>query len=339
MEHCGIDVHQKASEICVVGEDGEVMERTRVPTRREALKRYFGVQPRMRVVMEAGGSSQWVSRVIEECGHEVVVCAPRRVRMIAESTLKTDQIDAEVLARLGRIDHGFLGRVTHRGEEAQLLRANLTARSALVEARAKWINTVRGVLRGFGYRVSGGRSGTFHARCAKVLLPADLRAVIQPMLTQLEAVTEEIERLEEKLEEIATEIPVVQHLQEIPGVGLIVALYFVLSVDDPGRFRRSRDVGVFFGLRPCLRGSGDVRHYGRITREGDPEMRRLLVQAAHGMMNTRTPCRLQRWAAELELRRGKGKATVALARKIAVLMHHLWVTGESFQAFPNQEAA
>jgi transposase len=293
----------------------------------------------MRVVMEAGGSSQWVSRLIEGCGHEVVVCAPRRVRLIAESTLKSDEIDAEVLARLGRIDHGFLGRVTHRSEEAQQQRANLTVRSALVGSRARWINTVRGILRGFGYRVPGGRSKSFHDRCAKVALPEELRAAIQPLLSQLEMVSEEIERLEEELETIAAKLPIVQHLREIHGVGLLTALYFVLSVDDPERFRRSRDVAAFFGLRPCLRGSGDVKYYGKITKEGDPEMRRLLVQAAHAMMNTRKPCRLQQWAFEVERRRGKGKALTALARKIAVLMHRLWITGEAFEAFPHQKKA
>ena len=320
-------------------EDGKVVETASVATSRCSLVRYFSGRTRMRVVMEAGGSSQWASRVIEESGHEIVVCSPRRVRLIAESTLKSDEIDAEVLARLGRIDAGFLGRVTHRSEESQVLKANLTVRAALVKSRSKWINTVRGILRGFGYRVGGGRSGLFHKRCAEVEVPEELRAVIQPMLKQLEKVTEEIEGIEKKLEGMAKDIPEVGQLQTIPGVGLIVALYFVLSIDDPERFRRSRDVGAFFGLRPRMRGSADIQHHGTITKQGDPEMRRLLVQAAHGMMKTRDRCHLQTWAAELAARRGKAKAMVALARKIAVLMHHLLVTGEVFRSFPKQDAA
>ena len=337
MEYCGIDLHQKETEICVVDEDAAVVERARIKTSREVLSRRFPGQTRMKVAMEAGGSSPWVSRLIEELGHEVVVCAPRRIRLIAESTMKTDEIDAEVLARLVRMDEGFLGRVTHRSESAQLQRGLLTTRTALVKARSKWVHTTRGILRSFGYRVPGGSTSRFHERCAKVEMPEDLRTVVQPLLNQIEDVTAEIEALEERLEAIAEDNPVVQHLQNVPGVGTIVALYFVFSIDDPDRFQHSRDVAAFFGLRPSFRGSGDVTRYGRITKEGDSEMRRLLIQAAHGMINSRQTCALQRWSVNLAARRGKKKALVALARKLAVLLHHLWVTGEVFQPFPNEK--
>ena len=143
MEYCGIDLHQDKTEICVLDEEGMVIERATVSTTRKALTRYFSNDREMRVIMEAGGSSPWVSRLIEECGHDVLVCPPRRVRLIAESTLKTDEIDAEVLARLMRIDAGFLGSVTHRSEQAQLLRSKMTVRSSLVQARTKWTNTIR----------------------------------------------------------------------------------------------------------------------------------------------------------------------------------------------------
>jgi transposase len=339
MEYCGIDLHQKNSEICVIDEDGVEMERTRFATSRKRLTRYFEGKPRMVVVIEAGGSSQWVSRLIEELGHEVVVCSPRRVRLIAESTLKSDEVDAEVLAQLGRLDRGFLGRVTHRSEEAQRQMAHLTVRSGLVKSRAKWVNTVRGILRGFGYKVPSGSTRRFHIRCDQVELPEDLRAKVQPMLNMLEVITEEIDKLEESIEGLASENPIVQHLQQVPGIGTIVAMYFVLSVDDPERFHRSRDVAAFFGLRPTMRGSADVHHYGRITKEGDPEMRRLLVQAAHALMISRQSCALKDWALKVAARRGNAKAKVALARKLAVLMHHLWITGETFQSFPNLAAA
>lgn len=338
MEYCGIDLHQMETEICVVDEDASVIERSRIKTSRKSLTRRFDGQARMKVVMEAGGSSPWVSRLIEEMGHEVVVCAPRRVRLIAESTMKTDEIDAEVLARLVRMDEGFLGRVTHRSESAQLQRGLLTTRTALVKARSKWVHTARGIMRSFGYRVPIVSTSLFHKRCAEVEMPDELRAVVQPLLNQVEHVTTEIKNLEERLETIAKQDPVVQHLQKVPGVGLIVSLYFVFSIDDPDRFQHSRDVAAFFGLRPSFRASGDVQQYGRITKEGDSEMRRLLIQAAHGVMNSRKPSSLQNWAVRLAARRGKKKALVALARKIAVLMHHLWVTGEVFQPFPNTKA-
>lgn len=339
MEYCGMDLHQDKSIVCILDESGDVMEQTSLRTTRKVLGRFFEGKPRMRVVMEAGGSSPWVSRLVEKSGHEVVVCSPRRVRLIAESTLKTDEIDAEVLARLVRIDPGFLGSVTHRREEAQVLRSKLTVRSSLVEARTKWINTVRGILRGFGYRVPGGAPKTFHERVARLDLPTELMEVLEPLLSQLALVTAEIERREDDLKAVAEELPAVAHLQSIPGVGLIVALYYVLTIDDPERFQRSRDIAGFFGLRPAMRSSSTVSFYGRITKQGDPEMRRLLVQAAHGMMRSRASSHLQRWAADLAGRRGKGKAIVALARKLAVLMHRLWVTGEVFEAFPNKKKA
>lgn len=334
MEYCGIDVHQSYSQVCILEEDGQVMESSRVRTSRAGLGRFFQRRAPMRVVLEAGGSSPWVSRLLGELGHEVIVCSPRRVRLIAESTLKNDKVDAEVLARLLRMDPGFLKPIRHRSEEAQRLRCHVQVRRSLVEARTKWINAVRGMLRGFGYRVAGKGPETFVARVDRMDLPAELRAVIAPLLQQLEIVTGEIRRCDERLEELAKQMPEVQHLQQIPGVGVIVALYFVLSIDDPHRFRRSRDVAAFFGLRPAVRESGGVAHYGRITKEGDPEMRRLLVQAAHTHMWSLRDTALKRWALEVERRRGKGKRSVALARKLAVLMHHMWVTGEDYRSFP-----
>ncbi len=339
IDYCGIDLHQDKSEICIIDENGDLILQATIATTRKSLEAFFSGRPGMRVIMEAGGSSPWVSRVIEELEHEVFVCHPRKIRLIAESTIKNDRVDAEVLARLARIDIEFLGRVTHRSEEAQLLRSNLTARTALVKARTKWISTVRGILRAFGFKVGKGRAGTFHRRCAKLDIPDALRETIQPLLKQIESVTEEIEGLEERLERIAETMPEVDHLRQIPGVGLLVALYFVLTIDDPDRFRRSRDVAGFFGLRPSVRESADMKHYGRITKQGDPEMRRLLVQAAHTMIRSKKRSHLRDWALKLVERRGKGKATVALARKLAVLMHHLWVTGEVFRPFPENAKA
>jgi len=338
MDYCGIDLHAEYTQICILDEGGEVMETSRVRTSRKALERFFA-RDRMRVAMEAGGTSPWVSRLLDSLGHEVVVCSPRRVRLIAESSLKNDKVDAEVLARLVRLDPEFLKPIQHRSEQAQLLRANLKVRSAMVEARTKWINTIRGLLRSFGYNVSGKVAHTFVERVNRMKLPDELSAVITPLLEQLDLLTGEIERRNEHLEEMVKELPEVEHLREIPGVGPVVATYFVLTIDDPDRFKNSRDVASFFGLRPSMRESASVSQFGRITKEGDPEMRRLLVQAAHALLRTRADSQLKQWALALAERKGKSKAVVALARKLAVLMHRLWVTGEVYQAFPQQEAS
>jgi len=338
MEYCGTDVHQKYTSICILEESGEVTETSRIRTSRPSLTKFFGSRDPMRVVLEAGGSSPWVSRFLEELGHEVIVCSPRRVRLIAESTLKNDEIDAEVLARLVRLDPGFLKPIRHRSEHAQLLRSHLKIRRAMVGARTKWINTIRGLLRSFCYQVTGGLSKTFVERVDRMKLPDELRKAIEPLLEQLDLLTGEIIRRDEALEEMAQEMPEVKHLRQIPGVGVIVALYFVLTVDDPDRFRNSREIAAFFGLRPRIRESGSMSRFGRITKEGDPEMRRLLVQAAQGLLRTRADSELKQWAQALAARRGKSKALVALARKLAVLMHHLWVTGEVLKPFPNEVA-
>jgi len=339
MEYCGIDVHVSYSQVCILDEEGEVMETSRVRTSRPALTKFFSRRDQIRIVLEAGGSSPWVSRLIEQLGHEVIVCSPRRVRLIAESTLKNAKVDAEVLARLLRMDPAFLKPIRHRSEKAQLLRSKLLVRRSLVEARTKWINTVRGLLRGFGHRVAGKVPHTFAERVDRMKLSDELRQVIEPLLEQIDLLSGEIKRRDEDLEAMAQEIPAVNHLRQIPGVGPLTALFFVLSIDDPHRFKRSRDVAAFFGLRPSMRESGGTSRYGRITKEGDPEMRRLLVQAAHAMMLTRADCALKQWALEVEGRRGKSKRSVALARKLAVLMHHMWVTGEDFVAFPQPLAA
>ena len=163
----------------------------------------------------------------------------------------------------------------------------------MVEARTKWINTIRGLLRSFGYKVSGKAPHTFAERVDKMELPGELRAVIEPLLEQLDLLSGEIIHRNEHLEERVKDLPEVEHLREIPGVGPVVATYFVLTIDDPHRFKNSRDVASFFGLRPSMRESASVSHFGRITKEGDPEMRRLLAQAAHACLLTKADSELK----------------------------------------------
>lgn len=334
MEYLGIDVHSKYSEVCGLSEDGEVTVRCRIPTTETGLKRFFGKRERSKVTLESGPVTPWVYRLLCELGHEVTVVNPRRVRLIAESTLKTDSIDAEVLARLSRLDLGFLRPVYQRTREAQELRTRLRVRTSLVKARTSLINAVRGTLRAQGYRVPSCPADSFVARFATMRLPASLAEVLEPMVTTIGELTERIQGLKAKLVAESSSDELVQRLQTVPGVGPLVSLAYVGWMDRPDRFRESRDVGASLGLRPSLRSSGGHEIRGRITREGDTEMRRLLVQAAHAALQCHKDSSLKRWAESLVERLGKGKAVVALARKIAVLLHHLWVTGESFRAFP-----
>ena len=334
MEYLGIDVHSKYSEVCGISDEGKITVRSRTPTTETGLKRFFGSRERSKVTLESGPVTPWVYRLLCELGHEVTVVNPRRVRLIAESTLKTDSIDAEVLARLSRLDLGFLRPVYQRTREAQELRTRLRVRTSLVKARTSLINAVRGTLRAQGYRVPSCPADSFVARFATMRLPASLAEVLEPMVTTIGELTERIQGLKAKLVAESSSDELVQRLQTVPGVGPLVSLAYVGWMDRPDRFRESRDVGASLGLRPSLRSSGGHEIRGRITREGDTEMRRLLVQAAHAALQCHKDSSLKRWAESLVERLGKGKAVVALARKIAVLLHHLWVTGESFRAFP-----
>ncbi len=334
MEHVGIDVHQKYSELCVVSDRGEIVDQERAPTTEARLRRFFKNRPPSRVLLESGPMTPWVYRLLSELVQEVVVVNPRRVRLIAESTLKTDKADAEVLARIGRLDLGLLRPVYQRTEAAQDLRTRLRVRSALVRSRTALINTVRGLLRAQGYRLAPSTTRTFMTRYGAAKIPKTLTLTIDPLVEMIVGLTQQIDLLHQGLVEQSRADALTTRLQTVPGVGPLVSLAFVGWMDRSQRFQNSRDVGACLGLRPRLRSSGGHEHRGRITREGDSEMRRLLVQAAHCALRSKRDSALKRWAEQLLQRVGKSKTVVALARKIAVLLHHLWVTGGSFRPFP-----
>lgn len=335
MIHVGIDLHQKYSEICELDDDGAILERCRLSTTEASFRRWFKGREGLRVVLECSGSSRWVSRLLRELGCEVVVVNPRRVRLIAESSLKTDEVDAEVLARLSCFGRGLLQPVYERRDEASLLRTRLGVRTALVRSKVAMVNSVRGTLRSLGYRVQGQSVARFVASYGSLSIPLPLRQALDPLVETIVDLSKRIEALTDTLTKEGREDPLLQRLQSVPGIGPIVSLGFVSWIDDPHRFRRSRDVGSYLGLRPRVRASGGTERRGGITREGDPEMRRLMVQAAHQLMRTRQDTALKRWSTQLAERIGKKKAVVALARKLAVLLHHLWVTNQDFQPLPD----
>ena len=334
MDYFGIDLHQKHSEICGMDGEGRVKYQERVVTTEAGLRRVFGRRKSSRVVIESGCQTAWAARLLQSMGHEVVVVNPRRVRLIAESTLKTDRIDAEILAWLGRQDEALLRPVYQRSEGARDLRTRLRVRTSLVRARTALINSVRGTLRSQGYRMSSCLAARFAARFWELKLESQLRQMLDPLVETIAELSLRIERLEADLVEESEADELLLRLQEVPGVGPIVCLAFVGWVDRPERFPQSRDVGACLGLRPQVRESGESQWHGAITREGDAEMRRLLVQAAHAALNCRRDSALKRWAEQLAQRIGKRKAVVALARKLAVLLHRLWVTGRSYQPLP-----
>ncbi|MEX0842817.1 MAG: IS110 family transposase, partial [Gemmatimonadota bacterium] len=297
---------------------------------------------RVRVVLEVGIHSPWISRLLAERGHEVVVANPRKLRLIYENPRKTDRADAEYLARVGRMDPELLAPVTHGGRQAQADRGVLRARQRLVRIRGQLINQVRGAVKSWGERLPSCGAATFVKRVDEGI-PEALRPALDPLLRQIGAISQEIKGFDEQIERLCEErYPETRLLRQVPGVGPKTSLGFILTVEDPDRFRRSRDVGPYLGLVPRQDDSGSRERRGGITKTGDEMCRRLLVQSAHYILGPFGPdCDLREWGKRIVERgeaRGKKHAVVAVARKLAVLLHRLWVTGEIYEPLRAENA-
>jgi len=295
----------------------------------------FGRLPRCRVALEVGTHSPWVSRQLTDMGHEVIVANARRVRLIVESSRKDDRLDARTLARLARVDPQLLSPIRHRSAQAQTDLMSVRARAALVEARTALINSARGLVKSYGERLAKCSSQRVSEELGGELSP-ELRVALGPLLAEVETLNERIKEYDRQIEAVARErYPEVERLTQVSGVGTLIGLTYVLTLEDPLRFRRSREAGCYVGLRPKRRDSGDSNPQLRITKEGDRYLRKLLVQGAHYILGPFGPdCDLRRWGSKLAERGGKNakkRARVAVARKLAVLLHKLWVSGEEYE--------
>jgi transposase len=331
----GLDLGDKYSEACVLDAAGEVLETFRVRTTQPALDRALSRFESARVVLEVGTNSPWVSRLVARHGHEVIVANPRRVRLIAQNDSKSDRFDAELLARLGRLDPSLLSPIVHRGEQAQRDLVLIRARDGLVRARSQLINQVRGFAKSLGTRLPGSSAEAFPRRVRGTVSEGFFPG-LPTMLTMMEQLTAEIRAMDREVERLCREqYPETETLRQVKGVGPITALCFVLTLEDPGRFPNSRSVGAYLGLRPRQRDSGEQRPQLRITKAGDALLRRLLVTASHYILGPFGPdTELRRFGLRLAERGGKAakkRAVVAVARRLAVLLHRLWVTGEVYQ--------
>lgn len=331
----GLDLGDRNSRCCVLDRDGEVILERSLLTTKKGLDQVFGSMARCRVALEAGTHSPWISRHLAGLGFEVIVANARRVRLISSSTRKDDKLDAKTLARLARIDPQLLSPIRHRSEQAQGDLIMIRARAALVETRTALINAVRGLTKSYGERLASCASYQVCEELAGAL-SAPLRTALGPLLFEIESLTERIREYEENLEEVANQrYPEVQRLKQVQGVGTLIALTYVLTVEDPHRFRSSREAGSYAGLRPKRRESGQSRPELGISKEGDPYLRKLLVQGAHYILGRfGQDSDLRRWGLKLAARGGKNakkRALVAVARKLAVLLHKLWVSGERYE--------
>jgi transposase len=335
----GLDLGDRNSWYCVLDETGRIVMEQKVSTTPKALQVALGGMPSSRIALETGTHSPWVSRLLSKLGHEVIVAHARNVRLIGESRRKDDRLDAQTLARLARIDPELLSPVKHRSAKAQADLTVIRARAGLVRARTALVNTARGLAKSYGERLRGCNVRNMNPEKAEGLSP-ELQAALQPLLAALESLSERIAEYNERIEKLAQEsYPQVAVLKQVKGVGTLIGLTFLLTLEDPHRFRKSRDVGCYLGLQPGRRNSGQSEPQMHISKEGDPYLRTLLVQGAQHILGPfGVDCDLRRWGLKLAERGGKSgkkRAIIATARKLAVLLHHLWVSGEVYEPLHN----
>ena len=336
----GLDLGDRQSRYCILDEAGEVVSEDQLPTTKTGLDWLFAKMPASRIALEVGTHSPWVSRQLAGYGHEVIVANPHKVKLISQSIRKNDRMDARQLARLARVDPQLLAPIRHRGEQAQADLAVIRGRAELVEARTGLINCARGLVKPMGERLKQ-CDADYVGEALGEGLSERTQAAIKPLLKGIEAMSEQIRVYDEQIREIAKRYPHIELLTQIYGVGTLIALTFVLTIEDAERFAHSRDVGPFLGLQPKQRDSGERQLQLGITKAGDRLLRSLLVQAAHCMLRKGAPdSDLQAWGlskAEKGGKNGKRRALVGMARKLAVLLHRLWVTGEVYDPLYNRK--
>jgi transposase len=334
----GLDLGDRRHRFCVLDGTGEMIEEGSLRNDRVALRELSGRYPGALLVLEAGCHSPWISRYLEEQGCRVLVANPRKVRAIYHHERKSDRRDAQMLARIGRLDPALLYPVRHGTAEAQEDLLRLKLRDSLVRARVAVINSVRFTLKSLGYHVRNPSSERFH-KVATEGLPEPLCQMIAPSVQALAELTARIKVLESEINTLArTKYPQTAQLQQIAGVGPITALYFVLKIEDPHRFDKVRDVGAYAGLCPRRDQSGESDPQLRISKRGDAYLRRLLVSASQYILGPFGPqSALRSYGLNLAAEgtaRAKKRATVAVARKLAVLLLSLWKSQRPYQPFP-----
>lgn len=331
----GVDLGDRKSLVCEVDEGAEVVRESAIQTTRAGVEAYFAGRERCRVVLEAGTHSPWMSRQIRELGHEVVVANPTEVyKKRRRRKKRNDRTDSRFLARQGRSDVTLLYPIQHRSAKAQEQLELIRARDQVVRARTRLVNHVRGAVKSLGGRIGKCSAEAFAGR-ARREMPAELRVASEPLLEVIADLSRRIQGMDRQIERIAEEYPAALHLQQVNGVGALTATAYVLLVEDPTRFKHSRDVGAYFGLVPRLDESSDSSPQLGITKAGDELGRRLLVSAARYILGPFGPeCDLRRHGQAIAARGGKNaskRAAVAVARRLSVLLHQLWVSGVTYE--------
>jgi len=332
----GLDLGDRYSRYCLLNEEGEVVEEGRIQSIESAFRRHFEGEPRQRIALECGTHSPWVSRLLNTLGHQVIVANARKIPAITASKSKNDRNDAELLARFAAHDPKLLSPVQHRSLERQQDLNLIQARATLVRARTMIVNALRGLVKSAGFRLPACSTEALFVR-VRASIPPGFKAVAFPLLSQIDLLNRQIGSMDKQIEKLAAKYPEIEILRTAPGVGPVVAATYVLTLDRPDA-AANRSAGAFLGLRPGQSQSGDSDPQRRISKTGDSYLRSLLVQSAQYILGRFGPdSALRRWGLKLASsggKRGKKRAIVAVARKLAVLLHSMWRSGEHFQPFP-----
>ena len=333
----GIDLGDKNSMVCVLSDTGTESKECAVATNSDSFVKFFNqfsTPSSVVVAMETGTHSPWLSTLLEGRGFDVLVGNARKLRAIWASPNKNDVRDAQMLARIARFDRQLLSPIHHRSRDAQTDLAILKARDAVVSSRTDLVNTVRGLVKSSGYRLSSCSTEAFPKTVASQI-PSELWPALSPMLTTITHLTLQIRRYDKKIKKLCEKCyPETERLQQIKGVGPVTSLAFVLTLESPDRFKKSRDLGPFLGLVPKRDQSGQTDKPLSITKAGNKHLRQLLVSASNYIMGPFGPdCDLRRFGERIASRGGKiarRKAKIAVARKLAVVLHHLWKTADVY---------
>jgi len=340
--YIGIDLGDKRSYYCILDKNANIVADGSLGTRVMEFDLYFKAIPKSRIALEVGTHSPWISPLLEDLGHVVYVANPRKIGGGKKSRRrKNDKLDAEALARQVKADPRMLFPIQHRGQKARQALVLLRTRYALVCARTKLICTVRGLVKSDGQRLPKCSTVSFH-KMERNYVPEALQEALEPLFEQIGSLTEQIKKYDKEVKRMCLQAyPETELLRQVNGVGELVSLAFVLTVDNPRRFVKSRDVGAYMGLIPRQYDSGDSRPQMRITKTGDRMMRQLLTQSAQYILGPfGKDSDLRRHGLKIADRGGKNakkRATVAVARKLAVLLHSLWVTAEVYEPLRNSE--
>ncbi len=339
----GLDLSDRTGRFYAIDEEGLKIAEGSVVLLAPELQRWASSMGKTVIAIEAGTHSPWISRLLSACGHEVIVANPVKVALITQNVKKTDPVDAEYLARLARFDRELLFPIQHRGEQAQIDLQMIRTRDMAVQVRTKLIGHVRGAVKSFGQRLPGCSTEAF-VNTTRELIPEDLRGAIWPMLAQIDQLSKTIAGYDRQIQKIASErYPEVERLTQVKGVGVLTGLTYILVLEDARRFQASRSVGAFLGLTTRKDQSGQSDPECGITKAGDRLLRRLMIQSAQYILgHFGEDCDLRRHGEKLAARgvkRAKKRAVTAVARKLSVLLHRLWVSGETYEPLRNSGAA